>query len=193
LWRFCAVGFFRRDKGLEQTLNALVLLKKRGVSFEFVIAGSSQPQFAGQDAYVAEVRTLIDQLQLADSVHVNRAFLSRAEQIELIQASHAGIFSYQDPDQSSSGTVPLVLAVGRPVICTPYEFAVAKRRELGDGVFLSDGFGADDIAEALSQFIVRKAHYAQTAIALYSKTRLWAWSEVGELYARAFHNAGTPV
>jgi glycosyltransferase involved in cell wall biosynthesis len=185
-WHFCAVGFFRPDKGIEETLHALAILKNAGVAFRFVMAGSPQPQFAGQVAYVERLEALAMQLGLGNTVRLRRAFLSREQQLALIRASHAGVFAYQDPDQSSSGTVPLVLASGRPVVCTPFEYAKAKRQELGEAVTVADAFDARAVAEALFGFIVARTRYDRITSDIHRATRPWLWSTVGKTYAAAF-------
>ena len=185
-WRFCAVGFFRPNKGIEETLHALAILKNAGVAFRFVMAGSPQPQFVGQAAYVETLKALATQLGLGNIVRLRQAFLSREQQLALICASHAGVFAYQDPDQSSSGTIPLVLASGRPVVCTPFEYAKAKRQELGEAVTVAETFNAPAVADALLRFIVARTHYDRITTDVYLATRPWLWTTVGEAYAAVF-------
>lgn len=185
-WRFCAVGFFRPNKGIEETLRALAILRKDGVRFRFVMAGSPQQQFAGQTAYLEQLQALITTLGLHGAVRLRHAFLSRAQQLALISSSHAGIFAYQDPDQSSSGTIPLVLASGRPVICTPFEFAKAKRQDLGEAIGVGSDFTATALADALRAFIESAPSYERLSRDLYFATRPWLWTKVARVYERAF-------
>lgn len=192
-WRFCTIGFFRPNKGMEETLHALALLKQQAIPFHFIIAGSAQPQFAGQQGYFRELQQLITDLGLSDCVHIRRAFLSREAQIALIRDSHAGIFSYQDPDQSSSGAVPLVLASGRPVVCTPFEYAHAKRQELGDGVVLAPGFDAAALGQAVLEFTRLRSRYQQVTAALHAETRQWSWPSVGRTYEGLFQDATSGI
>lgn len=186
--KLCSIGFFRPDKGIEVILKALFSLSAVGLKFKYVIAGEAQLQFGGQEQYIDDVAALIDQLGLSDCVEVNARFLSRAEQVELVQSAHAGIFAYQDPAHASSGAIPLVLASGRPVICTPFEFAVAKAREVG-GVTLATGYDAKSLQEAIVSFLGGSSRYEQEAERLHSCTRHWEWREVGDAYSAAFATA----
>lgn len=188
-WRFCSIGFFRPDKGLEQTLSALSLLKSSGRKFKYIIASSSQPQFIEQRQYSLQLQQLIAELELGDDVLMDARFLTRAEQIQVIQESHAGIFAYQFPDHASSGTIPLVMAAGRPVICTPFEFALAKKLEIEEGVTVAKDFSAPAIAEALEQFCSSAEEYIQSAFRLIIRTRHWNWKTVALAYADAFGRA----
>lgn len=189
IWRFCSIGFLRPDKGLEQTLSAFSQLKRRGLKFKYVIASSSQPQFIEQEKYALHLQQLIAELELEDNVEMNIHFLTRAEQIQVIRESHAGIFAYQFPDHSSSGTIPLVMAAGRPVICTPFEFAIAKKLEIEEGVMVSKDFSATAIAEELRKWCDSAEKYVQCAYELSMRTRHWNWKTVALEYVTAFSRA----
>lgn len=170
-------------------MRAIALLRDQGHHFEYVIAGSPQPQFVEQDRYLRELRTLIAELKLVDVVRIDARFLSRSQQIELIQSSHAGVFAYQDSDQSSSGTIPLVMATGRPVVCTPFEYALAKRLEFGEGVAVARDFGSEAVAEALAQVFGSQVDYLRRAKEIHVQTRTWRWDIVGAAYSEAFKKA----
>jgi glycosyltransferase involved in cell wall biosynthesis len=189
IWKLCSIGFFRPDKGIEEILKALSLLKVRGQHFQYVIAGSPQSQFSQQKQYFHQIKELVSAMNLVDEVRIDARFLSRSEQIQLIQDTHAGVFAYQDPDQSSSGTIPLVMAAGRPVVCTPFEFAMAKQIEFGEGVIVAKDFSATALAEALTDLLGSTPHYLRRALTLHAQTRHWTWQTVGTTYAAAFEHA----
>jgi glycosyltransferase involved in cell wall biosynthesis len=185
--RLCSVGFFRPGKGIETVLYALRSLKNSGIPFDYVVAGEPQRQFAEQERYLSDVIELVSELELSDCVRIDARFLTRVEQIEVIQTSHAGVFAYQDPDQASSGTIPLVMASGRPVICTPFEFALAKKQDVG-GVTLARGFDSAAMAEALARFIASGSDLEDSR-RLHERAGEWAWQTVGSSYAAAFAEA----
>ena len=186
-WRFCSPGFFRPDKGLDVVLEALAALRRDGLRFRYVIAGEAQEQFVGQGGYRDRIAARIEQLGLERRVRLIPRFLPREEQMRLIRRSHAGIFAYQNPAHSSSGPMPLVLAAGRPVVCTPFEFARDKAAE-GPGVILADGFAAPDVEAALRR-LISMVDLAGLGEALYRRTRSWAWPKVGAVYDSALRSA----
>ena len=193
-WQLCSVGFFRPDKGVEQTIEAIALLRDSNrMRFRYVIAGFAQPQFDGQVEYRKELREQIARLDLSDTVTIDDRFLSRNEQIALIQGSHAGVFAYQTPFQCSSGTIPLVLAAGRPVVCTPFEFARAKRNECGEGVVISRGFGSAAIAQAIESCFATEPIYQSRISALRGKANAWTWRTVGTSYCFQFAKANSDL
>lgn len=185
--RLITPGFFRESKGIETVLLALWRLKSRGRTVSYLIAGEPQGQFAEQQRYRQEIYSLIAALDLRSQVRVTVKYLSLEEQISAIRASHVGIFGYQDPSQSSSGTVPLVMCVGRPVICTPFEYAKEKRGEC-IGVALADNFGAAAIADSLERFMDHPA-YDELAKATHDRSRDWTWKKIGPAFLQVFKQA----
>jgi glycosyltransferase involved in cell wall biosynthesis len=182
--RMITPGFFREGKGMEVILSALSDLRNRGYNLSYCIAGEAQQQFEGQSQYRAKIEGLIESFGLSGQVHIEGRYLSVPEQVAAIQSAHLGIFGYQDPAQASSGTVPLVMSLGRPVICTPFEFAVAKAQE-NSGVFLATGFDSTSIADAIERFI-QNVEYSSLAKSTFDNTRSWTWAAVGARYSELF-------
>lgn len=180
-----SIGFFRRDKGIESILVALWMLKRHGLRFSYLIAGEPQRQFAGQEEYLCDIRTLVNALDLQANVTVLDSFLTVSDQLQAIQHCHAGVFAYQDPTHASSGTIPLVLSTGRPVICTPFEYALTKQNEL-DGITIATGFGPEAIAKALLTFSRACGSYKWVTKLLYRYTRSWTWRVTGTRYLEEY-------
>ena len=186
--RLITPGFFREDKGLETILLALWRLKHRGQRVSYIIAGEPQHQFTAQRKYYSEIEQLIQVLDLASMVTIQGRYLSLVEQVKAIQECHVGIFAYQTPIHASSGTVPLVLACGRPVICTPFEYAISKSKELS-GVMVTSGFSATSIADAITEFMNDRDGYPSQAKSVYDNTRRWVWKKVGLAYYKEYQLA----
>ena len=185
--RLITPGFYREDKGFETILRALALLVHRGFDVSYEIAGQPQQQFSPQALYRECIDRMIDELMLRGRVHCDPRFLSVEEQISAIQRNHIGVFAYQDPAQSSSGTVPLVMAAGRPVVCTPFEYAAAKHAE-GPGVFVAKGYDAHACADAIER-IWSIDCLSRLAAQTYERTEHWEWGHVGRMYFDQFRLA----
>ena len=187
-FRIITPGFFRADKGLEVILLALWQLVRRGRKVSYLIAGEPQRQFAGQSEYRTDIEQLVTDLHLGPTVRIDARYLSVTEQVRAIQDCHAGIFAYQDHSLASSGTIPLVLSAGRPVICTPFEYALAKQRVL-QGVMVAKQFGASAIADSIASCMDNRRTYPAMARVTYDETRDWLWSTVGLRYANEYELA----
>jgi glycosyltransferase involved in cell wall biosynthesis len=182
------LGFFRRDKGIELVLVALWMLKRRGLRFSYLIAGEPQRQCVGQEEYLCDIRALVNALDLQANVKILDTFLTVSEQLKAIQNCHAGVFAYQDPTHASSGTIPLVLSTGRPVICTPFEYALSKQSEL-DGITISTGFSPEAIARAFLTFSGARRSYRSVTKVLYRRTRSWTWRVTGTRFLEEYRMA----
>lgn len=182
--RLVTPGFFREDKGFEVILKALQQLRLRGHDVTYLIAGGAQSQFSKQEGYHRRVERLVEELGLSHFVHCDTKFLSVEEQVSSIQSCHVGVFAYQDRSQSSSGTIPLVLSLGRPVVCTPFEYAQSKCQE-GFAVIVAAGFDYYDVADAIEGFLGMD-RCIDLANETYARTRDWAWSNVGAAFDQQF-------
>lgn len=189
--RLVTPGFLRPSKGFEEALHALRELRRRGYHVFYLIAGEPQQQFGDHAPYRERVESLVQSLNLQDVVHLDCRYLSVSEQIEAIRASHCGLFTYQDHALASSGTVPLVMSAGRPVVCTPFEYAKAKAQE-GPGVILAPGFDASSIVQAIES-LAQSAEYAQHARDTHLRTRSWSWNEVGGEFGALYTDARVNV
>lgn len=184
--RLASIGYLRPDKGIDNTIRALRALADIGYEFEYVIAGAPQPQFAEQLAYAEHLVKLVDELQLSENVTFRREFLPLAGQIQTIQASDLAIFAYQTPFHSSSGAIPLALACGRPVLCTPIAYACEKSSELGPAVFLTSGYSYDDIASSLLSIYRSSENLVELGELAWKHARNWNWATVADSYFNAF-------
>lgn len=182
--RLITPGFLRPDKGFEMMLFALRELRDRGYEISYRIAGEPQQQFPDQCSYCVEIERLISKLELDFAVQIDRRYLSVEEQIASVQGSHLGVFPYQVSSWASSGTVPLVMCMGRPVVCTPFEYARVKAKE-GRGVFLTPGFDSAAIASGIEEIIQASTDPALPE-AVYRATRDWTWPIVGKTIREVF-------
>ncbi|MCX6930204.1 MAG: glycosyltransferase, partial [Verrucomicrobia bacterium] len=123
--RFITAGLIRPAKGIEHALAALKTLKKSFSDFTYVIAGADHPKSSAAAQYRQTLLTLITEYGLENHVVLVDRFLDAREMHNLIQACHAGILPYAAPDQSSSGVLALLLACGRPVIASDFQYSRA--------------------------------------------------------------------
>jgi hypothetical protein len=72
------------------------------------------------------------------------------------------------------------------MIWTPFEYAKAKERELGNAVWLAQSFDSRAVVEVLKRFVSARTAHVRLTSELYRSTRSWLWSEVGRTYQRVF-------
>ncbi len=107
--RLLFLGYVRPYKGVDVLLDAIALLRRRGVDVQGLIAGEDWG--IGEDLH-AQVRAL----NLADEVTLDFTYVSDDRIGQLLGECHMVVQPYREASQS--GVVPLALTAGRPVVVT---------------------------------------------------------------------------
>lgn len=108
-WRLLFAGYIRAYKGPDVAIEALGLLRERGIEAELTMLGSFwDPE--------AKYRTLIERLGLADRVTIVNQYAPEEVLAAAIQSHHILVAPYRAGTQS--GLIPLALSAGRPVTAT---------------------------------------------------------------------------
>jgi len=151
-WVFVGSGHTWRHKGYHHALMALSLLADEGLDFRFVILGAGQAQFGGADDYDQGLARLAHKLGIADRVLRVPEFLPRARMLEWFAAADAGLVTYTRASHNSSGVLPAMLACGRPVVATAFEYARAIAPSTPD-LLLAELADPDDIARRVRELV----------------------------------------
>jgi len=120
-WGLIGVG-----KGLEWGIQALALLRERGVECEYVIAGATHPIIKRREgeAYRQSLQALVHDLELTDQVTFTDEYLSAAHLAGLICSSTGFLLPYDSNEQITSGVLVEAIAAGGPVVATRFPHAV---------------------------------------------------------------------
>ncbi len=117
-------GLIRREKGLENVIKALGLLKDEPQVI-YLILGCIHPfhQKREGSTYLEELKELSKKLGVREKVKFVTHFLSLPELSLYLSATDIYITPYLSNQQVSSGTLTFALGAGKVVISTPYPFA----------------------------------------------------------------------
>lgn len=135
--RILTWGLLGRGKGLEWGIRAMALLRDRGVSGEYVIAGATHPNVRRTDgeAYRHALIDLARRLGVADSVSLADAYLSDDGLSQLISESSVFLLPYDSREQITSGVLVEAIAAGGPVVATRFPHA-AELLGTGAGILV---------------------------------------------------------
>ncbi len=185
---FVSSGHLRPKKGYHLALRALALLKRTQKSFRYLLLGRGQAQYGHGTLYREEVRALVDDLGLTDDVAWVEDYLPLPQLIEHITAADLGLVTYTQKDQASSGVLPLMLALGRPVVATSFAYAhrMAARTP---GIHLARSDSPEDLCEVIRDTIRDRHALRAEMVRAHSAMRPYVWARVGEEYARVFRAA----
>ncbi|WP_152034151.1 glycosyltransferase [Paracidovorax avenae] len=111
-------GFALPHKGLTQLVEAIKILKNRGLYIKANLVNSQFPDPVSEKE-IRTVRSLIGSLGLSSQVSLTTEFLSDEDSMTALQEAQVIVFPYQKTGESASGAVRYGIASGRPVIVTP--------------------------------------------------------------------------
>ena len=139
--RLLFFGFVRPYKGLDVALEAMALLKSKGVRTQLSVVGEFWDP-------IERWRSQIEQLGLADVVELRPGYVPDADVSDLLAAHHALVLPYRSASQS--GIVPVALSAGRPVIATAVGGVAESVTDGVDGTLAAPG-DAVSFADAIER------------------------------------------
>jgi glycosyltransferase involved in cell wall biosynthesis len=158
---FMTFGLLSPNKGLETVIRGMPEILSRHPDALYLIVGATHPHLRAREgeSYRNSIVELATSLGVADHLRFVNRFLDDAELVNLLQAADIYVTPYLTEAQVVSGTLSYAIALGKPVISTPYWHA---REALADGVGILCPFGdskafAREISGLLSDQIKREA------------------------------------
>jgi glycosyltransferase involved in cell wall biosynthesis len=157
-------GFAFPNKGLVEIVEAVGILRDRGVSVRLIMLNAEHPNPASADL-LKSVRARIDRLNLRERVELRSEYLPDDVCLGLLSEADLIVNTYQESGESASAAIRYSLATSRPVAVTP----LAIFDDLGGAAFRLPGTSprriAGGIVEALGHiredtevaFAVRRA------------------------------------
>jgi glycosyltransferase involved in cell wall biosynthesis len=168
--RLLFFGFIRPYKGLDVALDALALLRSRGVSHELTVAGEVWDPTEDWDAQVRR-------RGLGDQVVLRLGYVADDEVNGLLAEHHAALLPYRSATQS--GIAPIAFAAGRPVVATAVGGLTDVITDGENGTLASPGD-----ARSLADAIERCADDV-TALAEGALKKAPSWEDVAEGVVKA--------
>ncbi|HEY7799627.1 MAG TPA: glycosyltransferase family 4 protein [Hyphomonadaceae bacterium] len=154
-------GLLSPNKGLETIIRALPDILQRHPDTLYMIVGATHPHLVARDGetYRESVIALAKSLGVDGSLRFINRFVDQEELADLLQAADVYVTPYLTEAQIVSGTLSYAIALGKPVVSTPYWHA---REALADGVGALCAFNdhqsfAREITALLSDQIKREA------------------------------------
>ena len=139
-------GFCLPNKGFRELIEAVSLLKDRGLDVQLFIFSA----IYNNDYYwvYEELVSLVEELKLKDYVSIDNRYLSSNEILENLSFSDCLVFPYQTSNESSSASVRVGLATLKPTFVTPLEIF----DDVSDLVNYLPGFSPSEISDAIFTF-----------------------------------------
>jgi glycosyltransferase involved in cell wall biosynthesis len=131
-------GLIGPGKGIEHAIDAVALLRDRGLRVGYTVAGETHPRVRARDgeAYRDTLVARASAHGVADLVHFDARFLPAPALGGLIAGADVVLLPYDSREQVTSGVLIEAITAGKPVVSTAFPHAVEV---LADGAGLLVG------------------------------------------------------
>ena len=141
--RIATYGFCLPNKGFEELIRAVKILKDKNFPVELNILSSI---YSSDYKYYSDLLlNTIDELDLTQHVSLNCEYMEDDETLNQLNSHDLIIFPYQKSNESSSAAVRHGLASLRPVLVTPLHIF----HDIDDLVYYLKGFTPELISESI--------------------------------------------
>lgn len=181
---FVSAGHMRDSKGYDIAIRALNILRKENIAFHYYIIGSNHPENESANTYRNVLLALVDKLSLKGKVTFINDYLPLKDLIDFIQLADVCLLPYSRKEQSSSGVLSLMIACGRPIVSTPFQFATCQMTNSSGTI--SESFFPADYAIAIKSLIRDRHSWEKIMLHNYTIGRSWGWTQVAKLYSLGY-------
>jgi glycosyltransferase involved in cell wall biosynthesis len=119
-------GLLGPGKGIEHAIDAMAILRGRGLHADYQVAGQTHPRVLDRDGetYRHALKARTRDRDVADRVHFDGRFLPAAALGTLIRGADVVLLPYDSLEQVTSGVLIEAVAAGKPVVSTCFPHAV---------------------------------------------------------------------
>jgi polysaccharide biosynthesis protein PslF len=119
-------GLLGPGKGIEHAIDAIALLRDRGLRAGYTVAGQTHPRVLARDgeAYRRSLQARANAHGVADLVRFDARFLPAGALADIIGAADVVVLPYDSLEQVTSGVLIEAVTAGKPVISTTFPHAI---------------------------------------------------------------------
>ncbi|HEY0624371.1 glycosyltransferase family 4 protein [Sphingomonas sp.] len=173
-------GLLAPNKGIETVIAAMPVVVARHPDALYVVLGATHPNLAEREgeSYRERLQALAAELGVERNVAFIDGFVEQEELLDYLQAADLYVTPYLNPAQITSGTLSYAVAVGKPVISTPYVHATEILAE-DHGVLVTAGDSAG-FARAITGLLEDDSRREALAQRAYARGRTMIWPRLAE-------------
>ncbi|HMI18994.1 MAG TPA: glycosyltransferase family 4 protein [Sphingomonas sp.] len=175
-------GLLSPNKGIETMIRAMPAIVAAHPESLYVVLGATHPHLVAREGetYRESLKALAEELGVAQAVRFIDGFLDQEALLDYLEAADIYVTPYLNETQITSGTLAYAVALGKPVVSTPYWHAVELLGAVG-GVVVPFG-ESRRFSEEIITLLDDPARLADMANRAYSAGRSMVWSALAESY-----------
>ena len=175
-------GLLSPNKGIETMIRALPAIVAAHPDALYVVLGATHPHLVARqgEAYRNSLVALADELGVAGAVRFIDGFLQQEELLDYLQSADIYVIPYLTETQITSGTLAYAVALGKPVVSTPFWHATEL---LADDTGILVPFGdSRRFAEEIITLLDEPARMETLSARAYAAGREMVWRKLAEAY-----------
>lgn len=179
-------GLLSRDKGIDQMIMAMDLVRRAIPEALFVVVGATHPHILEREGESCResLEKLVEELDLQDNVRFVNEFVPLETLVEWLVACDVYVCPYLKLEQVTSGTLSYAFGLGKPIVSTPNWHAIELLAEGGGSLVPPKEPTA--LAKAVIEQLSGKATIRIPDDGCVSEMQ---WSNVAQRYKRTFARA----
>lgn len=186
-------GLLSPNKGLQFVIAALPAIRARHANVLYVVLGATHPHLIAVEGerYREGLEALAAELGVQDNVQFINSYTDTQRLISFLVAADIYITPYLNEGQVTSGTLAYAIALGKPIISTPYWHAAEA---LGNGCGILVPFGnSAALADATISLLSDSHRRRALQMKAYAAGRNSTWSKVAARYAAILREVVAPI
>ncbi|WP_367120043.1 glycosyltransferase family 4 protein [Sphingomonas sp.] len=175
-------GLLSPNKGIETMIRALPRIVAAHPDALYVILGATHPHLVAREgeAYRESLAALALELGVSDHVRFIDGFLDQERLLDYLQATDIYVTPYLSPTQITSGTLSYSVALGKPVVSTPYWHA---EELLDDSIGQLVPFGdVEGFADTINDLLDQPDLLRRMGQSAYEVGRTMTWDRFARAY-----------
>jgi glycosyltransferase involved in cell wall biosynthesis len=175
-------GLLSPNKGIETIIEALPDIVRRHPEIVYVVAGATHPHLVAREGecYREGLIARAGELGVRDNLQFINRYLSDDDVVDILQATDVYVTPYLTETQITSGTLSYAIALGRPIVSTPYWHAAEA---LADGAGVLCPFGdSARFAEEINRLFTDDRLRARLSARALKAGIPSRWLNVGQTY-----------
>ncbi len=184
-------GLLAPDKGIRHMIEAMPAIVAEQPDACYIVLGSTHPNLVRieGEAHREALLNLAQDLGVGDHVRFIDAFLEEEELLDWLQAADVYVTPYLNLRQVTSGTLAYAVAIGKPVVATPYVHATEILSD-DHGVLVPPRDSAA-LAKAVGGLLSNDSQRLTIAARAYERGRAMLWPRAAERSVSALQSIAT--
>ena len=175
-------GLLSPNKGIDTVIAALPQIVRAHPDTIYLVVGATHPHLIKHEgeAYRDSLKDMARKLGVENHVRFVNRFINDNDLVDILQATDVYVTPYLTETQITSGTLSYALALGKPIVSTPYWHAAEA---LAGGVGALCPFGdSDAFTLAINNLLASDKARQSMAMRAYMYGLSSRWSAVAQAY-----------